>query len=317
LFSTAAIEASADPSPVADRLKTHPGPLRALAATARLANLPSVVSNVLTGVLPFAGAAFGAGVSFALVAAVCLYLSGGFINDWADRRWDAARRPERALPRGLFTPGFYLLAGLALASCGVAAAALHGSRAPVVAAAIALNIGLYTWLHKKSAWSAVFMGLCRALLPLLGWSAAGADAAMMPAAMLAGLALFFHVAGISLLARSESLAQPARGASRACLCFAGSALVMGFAARWIFEIPLASAGIGLLPYALWTGRCLLRRMQTADRISGLLAGIPLVDWMLLLPIGIALDGWQAGFCLWLPLSAFVAGRALQRFAPAT
>jgi 4-hydroxybenzoate polyprenyltransferase len=302
---------------VADPLKTHPGPLRALAATARLANLPSVLSNVLLGVLPFAGADIGMGVPFTLAAAVCLYLSGGFINDWADRGWDAARRPERALPRGLFTPRFYLFAGLAMAACGVAAAALAGWRAPVVAAAIALNIGLYTWLHKKSAWSAVFMGLCRALLPLLGWAAAGADAAMMPAAMMAGLALFFHVAGISLLARSESLAQPARGAGRACICFAGSALAMGFASHWIFEIPLATAGAGLLPYALWTSLCLSRRIDIASRISGLLAGIPLVDWMLLLPIGIGLAGWQAGFCLWLPPLAFISGRALQRFAPAT
>jgi 4-hydroxybenzoate polyprenyltransferase len=302
---------------VADRLKTHPGPLRALSATARLANLPSVVSNVLSGVLPFAGAAFGAGVAFVLVAAVCLYLSGGFINDWADRGWDAARRPERALPRGLFTPRVYLIAGLALAACGVAVAGFADGRAPAVAAAIALNIGFYTWLHKKSAWSAVFMGLCRALLPLLGWAAASGDAAMMHAALLAGLALFFHVAGISLLARSESLAQPARGASRACIFFAGSALVMGFASHWIFEIPIASAGIGLLPYVLWTGFFLIRRMETSGRISGLLAGIPLVDWMLLLPIGIGLDGWHAGLCLWLPPLAFIAGRALQRFAPAT
>lgn len=309
--------AHCEPSPVADRLKTHPGPLRALSATARLANLPSVVSNVLLGVLPFAAASFGAGVAFVLVAAVCLYLSGGFINDWADRGWDAARRPERALPRGLFTPRVYLIAGLALAACGVAAAGLAGWRAPAVAAAIALNIGFYTWLHKKSAWSAVFMGVCRALLPLLGWAAASGDADMMPAAMLAGLALFFHVAGISLLARNESRAQPTRRASRACICFAASALVMGFTTHWIFEIPLASAGVGLLSYALWTGLCLIRRMETSGRISGLLAGVPLVDWMLLLPFGMVPDGWQAALCLWLPPLAFLTGRALQRFAPAT
>lgn len=302
--------------------KNHPGPLRALAATARLANLPSVASNVLPGMLPIAGADFGPGVAFALVAAFCLYLSGGFLNDWADHQWDAARRPERALPLGLFKPGLYLASGLAMAACGIAAAALAGGFAPAVAATLALNIGLYTWLHKKSAWSAVFMGLCRALLPLLGWAAANGTAASLPIALLAGLALFFHVAGISLLARGESLPHAARGASPAYFCFVGSILTMGFAARWSFEISTLHVMIGCLPYALWTGLCLGRRMGIASRISGLLAGIPLVDWMLLLPMYLGMEAaqaatWQLGMCLWLPPLAFLAGRALQRLAPAT
>jgi 4-hydroxybenzoate polyprenyltransferase len=298
-------------------LKTHPGPLRALAATARLANLPSVVSNVLLGVLLVGGAAFEPGIAAVLVAGVCLYLCGGFLNDWADRRWDAERRPERALPRGWFTPGVYLGLGLAMAACGMAAAAIADWRATAVAAAIAANVALYTWLHKKSAWSAVFMGLCRALLPVLGWAATG-DATLMPAALLAGFALFFHVAGISLLARNESLTSPAPGANRAYGCFAVSAMVMFLCGLWIFDIPAASALTGLLPYLLWTGLCLFRRSGTAARISGLLAGIPLVDWMLLLPIHLSLESARpGGLCLWLPPVALLAGRALQRFAPAT
>ncbi len=301
---------------MAGPLKSQPGPLRALAATARLANLPSVVSNVLLGVL-VSGADFETGIAFVLVAALCLYFCGGFLNDWADRQWDAARRPERALPRGLFPPAVYFNAGLAMAACGLAAAAMADWRALAVAAAIALNVGLYTWLHKKSAGSAVFMGLCRALLPLLGWAASGDDA-RLAAALLAGLALFFHVAGISLLARSESLSAPVHGANRAFGSFACTALVMLLAALWIFEIPPASATIGLLPYALWTGHCLSRRIGIAARISGLLAGIPLVDWMLLLPIHLGIGlARPEGFCLWLPPVAFLAGRALQRLAPAT
>lgn len=286
-----------------------------------MANVPSVVSNVLLGVLLGAGAGFGTGIAFVLATGVCLYLAGGFLNDWADRQWDTTRRPERALPSGLFTSAAYLSAGLVMAACGLATAAMADGRALAVAAAIAMNVGLYTWLHKKSAWSAVFMGLCRALLPLLGWAATG-DSAMMPAALLAGLALFFHVAGISLLARSESLPQAVRGTSLAYANFACSAMVMFPTACLFFEIPPAIAMIGLLPYFLWTGLCLFRRMGIGARISGLLAGIPLVDWMLLLPIHFSIVGARtelglAGFCLWLPPLAFIAGRALQRLAPAT
>jgi 4-hydroxybenzoate polyprenyltransferase len=298
-------------------LQTQPGHLRSLAATARLANVPSVVSNVMLGVI-LVTADFSSGV---LVAAVCLYLCGGFLNDWADRKWDAGRRPERALPRGLFTPMGYLGAGLGMAACALAAAALTDWRALVVAASIALCIGLYTWLHKQSAWSAVFMGLCRALLPLLGWAAA-ADPALLPAVLLAGLALFFHVAGISLLARGESLPQAARGADPARWCFAAAALAMWLCGFLIFAIPPVVSLIGLLPYALWTGRCLIRRDGTAARVAGLLAGIPLVDWMLLLPLYLLIEtgqprDWVTGTCLWLPPLAFLAGRALQRFTPAT
>jgi 4-hydroxybenzoate polyprenyltransferase len=297
-------------------LQTHPGPLRALAATARLANLPSVAANVLLGML-VAGADFDARAGLVVIAGLCLYLCGTFLNDWADRKWDAARRPERALPRGMFRPGVYLGAGLAMAACGLTAAAAADWRALAVAAAIAANVGLYTWLHKQSAWSAVFMGLCRALLPLLGWAAAG-DTSFVVAALLAGLALFFHVAGISLLARGESLATPLRGANRAYGSFACAAVVMFLTAAWFFEIPPANAMTGLLPYALWTGLCLFRRIGIGEKISGLLAGIPLVDWMLLLPIHLAFEAVRSeGLCLWLPPAAFLAGKALQRLAPAT
>lgn len=300
-------------------LKNHTGPIRALAATARLSNLPSVLSNVMLGVVLVGTQS---GVAFLIAAGLCLYLSGGFLNDWADRQWDAACRPERALPRGLFPPVAYLVAGMAMAACGLVAAAIAGWLALAVAAAIALCVVIYTWLHKKSAWSAVFMGLCRALLPVLGWSVI-ADSSLMPAALLAGLALFFHVAGISLLARSESLPQAAKWTNPARGCFAGSALAMWLCGFFFFGFTPASAFIGLLPYALWTGRCLIPRVGTAQKVAGLLAGIPLVDWMLLLPIHITSaslrpgDDCLTGICLWLPPLAFLAGKVLQRYAPAT
>lgn len=262
---------------------------------------------------------FDTRIAFVIIAAFLLYLCGGFLNDWADRKWDISRRPERALPRGLFAPSTYLSTALTLAACGLTAAAFANSHAFAVAAAIAACVALYTWLHKKSAWSVVFMGLCRALLPLLGWAAAG-DGVMMDAALLAGLALFLHVVGISLLARSESAPQPIHGSFLAYGCFAGSAVVMCIAAREIFKIPTTSAMVSLLPYALWTCLCLSCRLRIGAKISGLLAGIPLVDWMLLLPIGLIIaqpESLFAGFCLWLPPLAFLAGRALQRLAPAT
>lgn len=311
----------------------HPGPFRSLAATARLANLPSVVSNVWLGVLPaILTSGSTAPRDFALrsgavtLAAVCLYLCGGFLNDWADRQWDAAHRPERALPRGLFAAGLYLVLAACLAALGLTAAAWAATRALPPAMAITLSVVLYTWLHKRSAVSMVFMGLCRALLPVLGWSVF-ASATSLPLVTAAAMALWFHVAGISIMARRESSPQPAESRLRLDSVFFLLAMLAAFSGGMLAsKAPLPVCAAALIPYGISTMLCMVRRMPMPARISGLLAGIPLVDCMLLLPmVPVALvksasmhvDGGLIAACLWLPPLAFLTGRALQRLAPAT
>jgi hypothetical protein len=75
--------------------------------------------------------------------------------------------------------------------------------------------------------------------------------------------------------------------------------------------------MGLLPYSLWTAWCLLARLGLPARISGLLAGIPWVDGMLLFPVYLAAVDSLSPACLWLPILAFFCGKTLQRLAPAT
>ena len=287
-------------------MNQHTRLLFALASTARLPNVPSVAANVWLGVL----LGYGGGMAPALVTmtALCLYLCGGFINDWRDRDWDAARRPERALPSGLFTPQAYLKIALVLAA---------------LATGLALCIGIYTWLHKKSAGSVVFMGLCRALLPVLGWVAT--DTTEIPlAVLLAGIGLFCHVQGLSLVARFETMSQPPIVAMRlAHSMFPLAALAMLAAAHLGLGLPLAHSLPGLLIYSLWIILCLTRFRHPLPRmVSNLLAGIPLVDWMLLLPWFFSrqaehLPTLAAIACLCLPPLAFLMGKALQRWAPAT
>jgi hypothetical protein len=75
--------------------------------------------------------------------------------------------------------------------------------------------------------------------------------------------------------------------------------------------------LAIVPYATWTCHSLLRhKNDTGARVSSLLAGIPLADWMLLLPLALA-HGAGTSPALWLPPLAFLTGRALQRLAPAT
>ena len=200
------------------------GKLYALLATARIANVPSVVSNLCVGVL-LGSLETGGDFSWPwglMIAALLFYVSGNFLNDWADREWDVQHRPERALPRGLFGSQFYLGFACAGIAVGMILAALHGWRAGVVSAVLVGFIVLYTKVHKQAAWSVIPMGLCRACLPVLGFvGVRGSTGGSMffPAA-----ALFLYIIALSLSARWESKAEVPEGKkllSRMLLLMAG------------------------------------------------------------------------------------------------
>jgi hypothetical protein len=310
-----------------------------LLASARVANLPSVVSNVWLGV--------ALGVTFcpprqsywpaALQLALCgilLYLSGNFLNDWHDRRWDARHRPERALPQAAFTPPLYLGLAVVCALSGVALAAFTSLSSGGVAALIVLCILIYTRWHKQSAWSVLVMGLCRALLPLLffiQWPLGGIWTGTSLNSMdrcvfisTTALALLLYVAALSWIARSETTTPPpaANGVGGRCL-LALSGLFM--AVVFLICHPLLGL-LGLLPFATWLGLCFTRyRQPVPTQIAALLAGLPLLDWVVMLPLSLWLLGTQGATrdlpltltCLLLPPLAFLAGRLMQRVAAAT
>lgn len=311
------------------------GKLRALLATVRVANLPSVLGNLALGVVIGDAAELGgrdAGWGLWLLlgsAAVALYGGGNFLNDWWDRGWDAERRPERALPSGFFAPHVYLVTGAAgvLGGCGLAFCA--GSGAGFCALAIAVAIVLYTVIHKRTAWSVVPMGFCRAMLPLMGaagvtgvfrWGEGGLPV-MLRVVVAAGLALGMYIAGLSLEARNESRPVPSLALRRGSLALLMAAALPGLWVSGWFGYGWWFAGVA--PYAWW----LLRvprgsGAQVGVRVSHLLAGIPWVDGIIFVPIGlaVAVEGglWAPGLAVPAVVILLVgAGRLLQRVAPAT
>ncbi len=299
--------------------------LHALLATSRVANIPSVVSNVSLGA---ALAASGGSADADLVlkwvalsvAGILLYVSGNFLNDWMDRQWDAIHRPERALPAGIFKDGHYLATAVTSALGGVLIAAAAGPAAVMAALGILVFIVIYTRWHKSSSWAVIPMGLCRALLIVLG--AAGVAGNGFPVWVAPhALALLIYIAALSLSARYETSANPPPAAlfcSRFLLISAGLAM----SSVWLFQSPLPAA-VGLLPFSVWLALCLSRfRRPVPVHVSALLAGIPLLDWVALIPL--ALTGSQAetapglaAACWLIPPLAFLSGRLLQRVAPAT
>lgn len=292
----------------------------------RVANLPSVVSNVWLGIAltsyywgPYWGSSgglfgsgpFGIGVQALalLAAAACLYLCGCFLNDWHDREWDARHRPERAIPRGLF-PGFaYLWIAVALGLAGLGCGLVAVKETLPVLATILLLVVAYTFTHKKHPAAVLLVPLCRALLVWAGWSLAqhdllagfrGVDAAGLPAweelwHSLASLAfplthsvgVFSYVLGLSLVARHEASGRPSQGTA----VVAKALLLLPLAAMsawWIPHYPLAGVA-GLVPFAVWLALALTVYRRPVPRlVSALLAGLPLVDFIAALPLVTAL-----------------------------
>lgn len=286
--------------------------------------MPSVLSNLAVGVV-LAGVLVREDFEWPwlmTVAAVLFYISANFLNDWADVEWDRKNRPERALPSGMFAAKFYLGIGLFGLLAGVLLAACYGVMGLVISLVLVGLILLYTWVHKQVAWSVIPMGLCRACLPLLGFSAVRPlleTPVLVPAA-----ALFIYIGALSLSARWEAKGNiPARQKLPARVLLLGSGVLAAFLA--LMATP-SLGWIGLVPFGLWMALSFTKfQTPVPAHVSALLAGIPLVDWALLLPIALI---WKAeglftgdDVLFWVSLLlapiCLVCGRLLQRLAPAT
>jgi 4-hydroxybenzoate polyprenyltransferase len=313
---------------------THPVRRVALLCDSmRLANLPSVISNVWLGValaaflVPTRGNPSGGAAGLLALAGAALYVGGNLLNDWHDRHWDARQRPERALPQGAFPPRLYLAGALILLASGPALAAAAAAESGLAGTATVLAILGYTRWHKRHPASVLLMGLCRALLPLLALAPALAGACgqsdwpLLIRCLLPSLALMAYITGLSLFARREAAGTaPSRvSLPTACILLA-PVLMAGPAIDASGQLLLGS---GLLAFVIWTALALDRsRLSVQRQVAALLAGLPLLDAVLLLPLGFTLlagSGSQARgiLSLALPPAAFLLSLALQRRAAAT
>ncbi len=141
---------------------------RAVVTLLRLSNLPTVGTNVLTGVI-LAGSAWQPGdLSTLIIAIASLYCSGMAFNDLFDLRHDCKHNPLRPVASGalslqLARAWAFGLALFALALLVWRFGAVRASPALALCAAI---LAYDAW-HKKTAWSVLLMGLCRALAVLV------------------------------------------------------------------------------------------------------------------------------------------------------
>jgi 4-hydroxybenzoate polyprenyltransferase len=152
----------------------------------RCSNLPTVWSNVISGWLLGMAAVIQtptvivpsalSGTLFILLLGISLlYVSGMILNDVFDYEWDCKNRPERPLPSGLISRSKAKWAGTIILLLGLALSAFSAGRFFKLTFLLTIFILWYDAAHKGNPLAPVIMGICRALLPIIGFTVAARD----------------------------------------------------------------------------------------------------------------------------------------------
>jgi 4-hydroxybenzoate polyprenyltransferase len=169
----------------------------------RISNIPTVWTNVLAGSVIAGGDRNPGRIVLIMLAMTALYVGGMYLNDFFDREIDARDRPGRPIHAGEIRAGTVSSIGFSLLATGVALMIPFGFAAAIWGALLAAAIVLYDVWHKGNVLSPIIMGTCRALV-YVGTGAALAGSTST-ATMIGAIALASHVAGITYVAKRESL----------------------------------------------------------------------------------------------------------------
>jgi hypothetical protein len=280
----------------------------------RISNLPTVWSNVLTGTALAGAATADVRLLIIVVALSLFYVGGMYLNDAFDHVFDAKARPERPIPSGQVSAAQVHAFGFGMMAVGLMLLAWvgfgfepHMQWRPVMAGtALACAIVFYNWHHKNNPLSPLLMGVCRMLVYL---TAAVTVSAVLPAQVtIAAVVLLCYLIGLTYAAKKEHLG---RLENAWPLAFLAVPVVYGLylaPAQPLVVLPLVSLAAWAC-YALW----LLRRRKPGDvprAVISLIAGISLLDAMLLAGTGHLLFAWLA-------VGAFVITLLLQRWITGT
>jgi len=276
----------------------------------RVSNLPTVWSNSLAGLVLAGGTAATIGIELGLGLMVIMslfYIGGMYLNDAFDQHIDAVERPERPIPSGQVKARTVYICGCGMLLVGVVSLFCWDWRAGLAGVALAVAITYYDWRHKFDPLGPAWMGLCRMLIYL---AAALLVTTQPPAILYLGaLALFCYLIGLTYIAKQENLGQVANLWPLLFLA------VPAAAAIW-----MAANGVGLVLllaaiFVLWILNALryLWRRQLGDipkAVVSLIAGMSLLDAILIAHMGALALAWTAAAC-------FVLTLAFQRFIPGT
>ena len=273
--------------------------IKALLESARVSNLPTVWTNVLVGIAA-AGSAWGGDppvpiwpIPIALGSLSLLYIGGMLLNDAADAAWDAEHGKRRPITEGRISRRSVLVWAVSTLVIGASIALLATAfdlTVLVTSAVLLTAIVLYNVLHKRSAWTVLFMALCRSSVYAVSAAVAfgvvddtvdrAGTSAVMESVSPPALAIFAYTALLTLAARREDIA---------------GARVGGLWA-WLMPMPCIVAAIAYRPerllwtifagaaFFVWTLVCARRARdgKIPQAVSGWLAGSCLADATLLM-----------------------------------
>lgn len=273
----------------------------------RVSNLPTVWSNCLAAWLLGGGGTLGRFLVL-LLGASLLYLGGLLLNDFCDAEFDRRHRSERPIPAGQVDVRTVGWAGVGAIGAGWLLLAGLGMTPGLLALLLVATIGVYDTTHKLGPWGPSVMALCRYLLFLVAGSAA-ADG-VEGTVVWSGLVLGGYILGLSYVAQRESTGGAVRWWALAGLA---APLVLALCVNppyWLISTRFVPAWL-LTGWIAWSITHLVRGGPegASKAVAALLAGIPLVDLLAVLPAP-----WPWGLVF---LILFASARGLQRVAPAT
>ena len=215
--------------------------LAAIAELMRLSNAPTVISNVVAGAClcgALGGEVFPAGSTLVTLgltvgSGVLLYSGGMILNDVADASTDRVERPGRPIPSGRVSVRTGAILSMVCFGLAWALARCTTQNAALVALCIVVLAQAYDFIHTRSRWSVVLLGLCRAGLYLLAaaaFSQASPIAEWQPprAVLIAAAGLAVYIVGFSLIARHE-----AQRGTRASIGAGGAIALLAVAAAGV------------------------------------------------------------------------------------
>jgi len=230
-----------------------------------------------------------------------------YLNDAFDAQFDQQHRSERPIPSGTIRVEAVWGWGFAWLGVGLACLFLFGKVTMILALLLALSILVYDAVHKMFAFSPVLMAACRFFLVMTA-NSVPSDRVDGPA-IWSALALASYIVGLSYIARRETGSGPL--SFWPCLFLAVPlvlAAIVNYGANEWRALMLST----LLLF--WMVRCLrlafwMPQRNVGRAVAGLLAGIPLVDWLAV---------WDGNGLVALIFGAlFGLALLFQRFVPAT
>jgi len=250
--------------------------IRALFVLGRVSNLPTVFSNVLAGIYLAGGNPLSVPeIMIVLLGAISFFYVGGmYLNDAYDARWDRKNRPDRPIPAEKIKRGTVFFLGYAFLGAGVGTLfAYSNNLAGTVGIGLALTITLYDLLHKRVAGTSILMGISRALVYVLAFSAIRPDDMGNAYEISYSSFLFFYVVGLTEAARSEHLSRLA-GLPLLFLAFPLFLVFPGL----LPSLPTPSP-LFILFYGSWVGIALylISAKKIYPAVGMLIAGIAILD----------------------------------------